>query len=62
MGEELRGNLIRVGRIWYPHFSNARKLPAFKELAEEIGLVPYWRKYGWADYCRPLGETDFECN
>jgi TolB-like protein len=61
MSKELRVNLMRVGRIWYPHFSAMRKLAGFKVLAEDIGFVPYWRKYGWADSCRPLGETDFEC-
>lgn len=62
MSYELRGNLIRSGRIWYPHFSEARSLPGFKTLAEDIGFVAYWRKYEWADTCRPLGDTDFECH
>ncbi len=61
MSKELRANLVRVGRIWYPFFSDMRKLPGFKMLADEIGFVAYWRKYGWADSCRPLGDTDFEC-
>jgi TolB-like protein len=61
MSKELRVNLMRVGRLWYPHFSEMRKLPGFKVLAADIGFVTYWRKYGWADFCRPLGETDFEC-
>ena len=62
MSEELRVNLVRVSRIWYPFFSEMRKLPGFKTLAEDIGFVAYWRKYGWADTCRPVGDDDFECN
>ncbi len=62
MTEELRGNLLRTGRLWYPFFSDMRKLPGFKVLADEIGFVAYWRTYGWADTCRPLSDDDFECN
>jgi len=62
MSKELRVNLIRVNRIWYPFFSDMRNLPGFKTLAADIGFVAYWRKYGWADTCRPLGDDDFECN
>ncbi len=62
MSKELRVNLIRVNRLWYPFFSEMRSLPGFKTLAADIGFVAYWRKYGWADTCRPLGDEDFECN
>ena len=62
MSKELHGNLMRVGRIWYPHFSDMRKLPGFNVLATDIGFVDYWRKFGWADYCRPLDDSDFECH
>ncbi len=62
MSKELRVNLVRVSRVWYPFFSDMRSLPGFKTLAEHVGFVPYWRKYGWADVCRPLGDDDLECN
>jgi TolB-like protein len=62
LSKEFRVNLIRVNRLWYPFFSDMRSLPGFKTLAENIGFVAYWRKYGWADTCRPLGDDDFECN
>jgi hypothetical protein len=48
--------------IWRPVLRNARTLPAYKDLVREIGLVDYWRATGnWGDFCRPLGEDDFEC-
>ena len=48
--------------IWRPVMKNARKLPAFKDLVRDIGLVDYWRKSGhWADVCHPVGHNDFEC-
>jgi hypothetical protein len=25
-------------------------------------LLEYWRAYGWADACRPLGNDDFTCD
>ena len=59
--EEVRLSPLRLGAVWYPVMSQARQLPEFKELVRELNLVEYWRAYGWADYCRPLGEDDFEC-
>ena len=59
--EEMRDYVNRMTALWYPVMSEARQLPQFKLLAEELGLVRYWRSYGWADHCRPLGEDDFEC-
>ena len=59
--KELEVNVQRTNRLWYPFFSDMRKLPGFKALAERLGFVEYWRTYGWADTCRPLGDDDFEC-
>ncbi len=50
--------------IFRPIFSDVRKLPGFKQLAIDLGLVEYWRATNnWGDFCRPLPETesDFEC-
>ena len=59
--EEIRANPSRIASLWYPVMSEVRQLPAFKEFVTEINLVEYWRTYGWADACRPLGDTDFAC-
>jgi len=48
--------------IWDPGLSGVRKLPGFKQLMRDIGLVDYWRKYGWSDYCKPTTGDDFECH
>jgi TolB-like protein len=61
MTDELSVNMLRTNRIWYSFFSEMRSLPGFKTLAEDIGFVAYWRRYEWADSCRPLGDDDFEC-
>ena len=34
----------------------------YLETAREIGLVDYWKEFGWPDLCRPVGEDDFECD
>lgn len=46
--------------FWMPHNKDVRRLPGFKSLVMELGLVDYWREFGWGDFCRPVGE-DFEC-
>ena len=58
---DIRTNPFRMVAIWYPVMSDVRRLPGFKDLVTELNLVEYWRQYGWADYCRPLGDEDFEC-
>jgi hypothetical protein len=47
---------------WRIGFHDMRKLPRFEEFARQIGLVDYWKQYGWPDMCRPFGENDFECD
>jgi TolB-like protein len=47
--------------IWRPLMADVRRLPGFKLLVQEMGLVDYWRAHTWPDRCRPLGDTDFEC-
>jgi len=51
-----------VYSIWRYIHKEMRQLPAFKDLARDLGLVDYWRNTGnWGDFCHPLGEDDFEC-
>jgi len=59
--EEVRKSSVRLHKVWYPVMSEVRRLPEFKDLVAELNLLEYWRAYGWADYCRPLGDEDFEC-
>jgi tetratricopeptide (TPR) repeat protein len=53
--------LILGYQLWRPVMADVRKLPGFKDLVREMGLVQYWREFGWGEHCRPLGEDDFEC-
>jgi TolB-like protein/tetratricopeptide (TPR) repeat protein len=47
--------------FWHPLVAKMRQLPEFKSLVTDLGLVAYWRKYGWADHCKPSGDQDFSC-
>ena len=60
-GQEVRTSSARLAALWYPVMSEVRQLPEFKKLVTELNLVEYWRAYGWADACRPLGSHDFAC-
>lgn len=64
----LRGFLVRQNNralsflLWRAVFRDVRKLPGFKGLLRDLGLVDYWRKTGdWGFFCRPVGGDDFEC-
>jgi TolB-like protein len=58
---------VDYGRIYYTtlwarELAEMRRLPAFKEIVSELGMVDYWRESGnWAVHCRPLGDDDFAC-
>lgn len=49
--------------VWLVSRSGVRSLPGFKSLVTELGLADFWRQTdNWSDFCRPVGETDFECH
>lgn len=48
--------------LWQPLMREVRSLPAFKDVVRELGLVDYWRAYGWSDFCRPVDGEDFVCS
>jgi TolB-like protein len=58
---EVRNAPLRMSAVWYPAMAEVRQLPEFKEFVSEFNVVEYWRAYGWADYCEPLGDADFRC-
>jgi hypothetical protein len=47
--------------LWQPILRDVRKLPGFRKIVTDLGLVDYWRVYGWSDFCHPLGGSDFAC-
>jgi len=46
---------------FYPETAPYRETPEFKNHVEELKLVDYWRKDGWGDYCKPVGDENFSC-
>jgi len=41
--------------LWQPEpwSRNARQSAAFQGFAQRIGMVAYWKQYGWPDLCQP---------
>jgi len=57
-----KGRLGGVDTIWWPLYKEMRRLPGFKDLVRDLGLLDYWRNTGnWGEFCRPMGNDDFEC-
>ena len=48
--------------MWTPLLGDLRGSDEFQVLLTGMGLVDYWSRYGWNDYCRPLDGTAFTCN
>jgi TolB-like protein len=59
--DDLPVNVVRMTQVWGPAYAPARSHPSFKTLMRDMGLVQYWRTYRWADKCRAVGASDFEC-
>lgn len=47
--------------LWLPQFTEFRSSPEFKKLAGDLGMIDYWREFGFPSQCMVLSETDFEC-
>ena len=45
-----------LGELWTPEAEPIRRHPRFPEFVRLIGLIDYWKQYGYADACRP-GDT-----
>ena len=39
--------------LWSPDSAAMRRSPKLGELAERIGVIDYWKQYGFPDQCRP---------
>ncbi len=46
--------------IWIPLFAKVRSTPEFIGIVERLGMVDYWRAYGFADFCKPV-EQRIQC-
>jgi DNA-binding winged helix-turn-helix (wHTH) protein/TolB-like protein/tetratricopeptide (TPR) repeat protein len=58
----LEAQAILGVHLWLPLYAEMRKLPEFKDLVLDLGLVDYWRETNqWNDYCKPTGDGDFLC-
>jgi len=47
--------------LFFPKATALRQHPRFYKLVEETGLLEYWQKWGWSDYCEPDGDS-FRCD
>ena len=47
--------------MFFPDGKVLRQDPRFRGLVMETGLLDYWRKWGWSDYCEPDGDS-FRCD
>jgi len=38
-----------------------RQTETFRQALRNLGLLDFYREYGWPDLCHPVGEEDFQC-
>ncbi|MDQ1345734.1 MAG: hypothetical protein QG586_1265 [Pseudomonadota bacterium] len=51
-----------LNHAWGPEGAAFRKDPRFAELAQRIGIVEYWKQYGFPDGCRAGDDTPIVCS
>jgi len=47
--------------LWHPDYAALRKTERYKDFMRKRGVVAYWRKRGWPEFCQPLNADDFTC-
>ena len=47
---------------WLPDARDFRATPYFKKLLRDGGVLAYWQEKGFPDFCRAVGDDDFECD
>ena len=48
--------------FWLPLTAHLRTTDEFKRIVNEMGMVDYWREYGWNDFCAPAEDKGFACS
>jgi hypothetical protein len=51
-----------LSEVWSPEGAPVRRSPRFAELAERIGIVDYWKQYGYPDGCSAGQGTAIVCS
>jgi hypothetical protein len=51
-----------LNHAWGPEGEAFRKDPRFAELAQRIGIVEYWKQYGFPDGCSAGQDTPIVCS
>ncbi|GMR14757.1 MAG: hypothetical protein BMS9Abin30_0364 [Gammaproteobacteria bacterium] len=61
---DVKDNWQDIFQFWFSDTAAGamRQTQAFRTALEELGLLDFYREYGWPDLCRPVGEEDFECD
>ena len=62
LGTEGAPTETRYFASFFPDAKVLRQHPQYRALYRDSGLVDYWRKWGWSDYCEPVGNDDFRCD
>ena len=62
--QPVKDNWSVILRFWLsdPAASLLRQSKAFRQALGDLGLLDFYRQYGWPDLCRPVGEDDFICD
>jgi hypothetical protein len=50
-----------MSHVWSPEGRPIRTDPRFSRLVEQLGMIDYWKQYGFPDGCRAGTDAPIEC-
>jgi tetratricopeptide (TPR) repeat protein len=59
--ESTYNSYLIITYLMAPPFRDMLNQPAMKDYFHSTGLPAFWRANKWPDFCRPVGDDDFEC-
>jgi TolB-like protein len=62
--QPVKDNWQVINQFWLsdPAAGLLRQSNAFRQALGDMGLLDFYRQFGWPDQCRPLGDEDFVCD
>ncbi len=60
--DRITGSRVFLSTLWRAEYQHARQHPYFSTFVKNLGLLDYWKTFGFPEHCRPKGDDGVECD